>query len=116
MTTPIPAPSRPPERDARAKYVFRLYVTGATPQSSRAVANLTALCERHLKGRYEIGVIDIYQHRDLARRSRIVVAPTLVKQYPAPVRRVIGDLSNADQVRRDLGLDLPGDEPPWTQT
>ena len=89
----------------RQRYVLRLYVTGTTRQSGRAVANLTALCESRLKGRYTLQVVDLYQHRDQARAHDIVVAPTLVKQLPLPFRRLIGDLSNTREVVLALGLE-----------
>lgn len=85
-------------------YVLRLYVTGSTPRSSKAIQNLRALCEEHLQGRYDLQVIDIYQQPGSARREQIFAAPTLVKQLPAPIRKLVGDLSNTDQVL--MGLDL----------
>jgi circadian clock protein KaiB len=85
-------------------YVLRLYVTGSTPRSTRAIQNLRALCEEHLQGRYDLQVIDIYQQPGNARREQIIAAPTLVKQLPAPIRKLVGDMSNTDQVL--MGLDL----------
>lgn len=86
-------------------YVMRLYVAGSTPQSSRAILNLKAICETHLKGRYDLTVIDLYVHRELAREDQIVVAPMLVRVSPVPLRRIIGDLSNTERVL--AALDLP---------
>jgi circadian clock protein KaiB len=86
------------------RYVLRLYVTGTTPQSARAIANLKAVCEKHLEGRYELEVIDIYQQPELARSAQIVAAPTLVKTLPLPLRRLIGDLSDQEKVLVGLGL------------
>lgn len=86
------------------RYVLRLYVTGMTPRSSEAVTAIKALCEEHLQGRYDLQVIDIYQHPALARDEQIVAVPTLVKKLPAPLRRMIGNL--ADEERVLLGLDL----------
>jgi circadian clock protein KaiB len=86
------------------RYVLRLYVTGTTPRSASAIRNLRAICEEKLHGRYDLEVIDIYQHPELAGQAQIVVAPTLIKQLPLPVRRLIGDLSEADRVL--VGLDL----------
>jgi circadian clock protein KaiB len=86
------------------RYVLRLYVTGTTPNSTRAIQNIRAICERELQGRYELEVIDIYQHPELIQREQVVVAPTLVKTLPAPVRRLIGDLSDTEKVL--IGLDL----------
>lgn len=79
------------------RYVLRLFVTGTTPRSTRAVENLRHLLEKRLPGRYALEVIDIYQHPELARANQIVAAPTLLKLWPEPVRRVIGDL--ADELR-----------------
>ena len=85
-------------------YVLRLYVTGTTPNSIRAIANLRALCEEHLKGRYDLEVVDLYQQPELAEGNQIVAAPTLIKQLPSPLRRIIGDMSNTEKVL--IGLDL----------
>ena len=92
------------EKSNAGKYVLRLYVTGSTPKSSRAIENLKKLCEAHLKDRYELTVIDLYETPEAAQRDQILCAPTLVKQLPAPVRRLIGDLSNTHRVL--LALDF----------
>jgi len=89
---------------AEEHYVLRLYVTGMTPRSTEAFASIKAICEERLKGRYELEVIDIYQHPQLAIDEQIIAVPTLVKQLPAPLRRLVGDLSNEERVL--LGLDL----------
>lgn len=86
------------------RYVLRLYVTGMTPRSTEAFATIKALCEQYLAGRYDLEVIDIYQHPTLAREAQIIAVPTLVKKLPEPLRRLIGDLSSEDRVL--LGLDL----------
>lgn len=86
------------------RYVLRLYVTGMTPRSTRAVENVRTICEEHLHGRYDLEVIDIYQQPTLAKGEQIVAAPTLIKKLPLPLRRVIGDLSSTERVL--LGLDL----------
>jgi circadian clock protein KaiB len=83
---------------------LRLYVAGQTPKSVRAFANLKVLCEEHLKGRYQIEVIDLRENPQLARGDQIVAVPTLVRRLPVPVRTIIGDLSNS--VRLLVGLDL----------
>ena len=85
-------------------YVLRLYVTGMTPRSTEAFAAIKAICEERLRGRYELEVIDIYQHPQLAIDEQIIAVPTLVKKLPAPLRRLVGDLSNQDRVL--TGLDL----------
>ncbi len=91
------------------KYILRLYVAGSTPQSSRAITNLKTICETHLKGRYELTVVNLYEQRERSRADQIVVAPTLVRQSPLPVRRVIGDLSQTDRVLAALNI-LPTQE------
>ena len=83
---------------------LRLYVAGQTPSSIRAFANLKLMCEEHLKGRYQIEVIDLRKNPQLARGDQIVAIPTLVRRLPIPVRTIIGDLSN--RVRLLVGLDL----------
>lgn len=86
------------------KYILRLFITGITPQSSRAVANIKKICEAHLKGRYELEVIDLYQQPELAKGEQIIAAPTLIKKLPLPLRRIIGDLSGSERII--AGLDL----------
>lgn len=86
------------------RYVLRLYITGITAKSTQAISNIRALCEEYLPGRYDLEVIDIYQDPKSAIGSDIIAAPTLVKQFPAPVRKMIGDLT--DRKRIILGLDL----------
>jgi circadian clock protein KaiB len=88
----------------RARYVLRLYVTGATDRSLRAIANIRGFCERHLKGRYDLRVFDIYQQPSLAQDQQIVAAPTLVKREPLPLKRVVGDFSDQNQLGASLGL------------
>ena len=84
-------------------YVLRLYVTGLTPQSMRAIDNVKKLCEDHLHGRYELEVIDLHQSPQLAQGEQIL-APTLIKKLPLPLRRIIGDMSKTERVL--VGLDL----------
>ncbi len=86
------------------RYVLRLYVTGMTPRSTQAFAAIKAICETYLQGRYDLEVIDIYQHPQLAKDEQIIAVPTLVKKLPMPLRRMIGDLTDVDRVL--LGLDL----------
>ena len=85
-------------------YVLRLYVTGKTPNSLRAIANLTELCDKYLPGRYDLQVIDIYQQPTLAEEDQIVATPTLVKELPPPLRKMIGDLSDRERVLVRLDL------------
>ena len=86
------------------KYILRLYVTGITPRSTKAIANAKKICEEHLKGRYELDVIDIYQQPKLAKDEQIIATPTLIKKLPLPLRRLIGDM--ADTERFLMGIDL----------
>jgi circadian clock protein KaiB len=86
------------------KYVLRLYIAGATPKSSQAITNIKQICEEHLKGRYELEVVDIYQQPILAKGEQIIAVPTLVKKLPLPLRRFIGSM--ADEERILMGLDL----------
>ena len=85
-------------------YNLRLYVAGQTPKSVAAIANLKNICERHLTGRYEIEVVDLTKNPDLAQRHQIIAIPTLIRQLPEPLKRIIGDLSNAEKVL--VGLDI----------
>jgi circadian clock protein KaiB len=98
--------SGPPPDD---HYVLRLFVTGTTPRSARAIQNIRAICNEQLQGRYELEVVDIYQHPERAKPEQIVVAPTLIKSLPAPVRRLVGDLSNEERVLVGLDLIRPGE-------
>jgi circadian clock protein KaiB len=94
--------SKKPE--IRCEYVFRLFVSGATPRSQRAIDNLQTLCEVHLPGRHRIEVVDLYQSPERAHDEQIIAIPTLLKIEPFPPRRVIGDLSQVDKVLH--GLDI----------
>ena len=88
----------------KTHYVLKLYVTGTTPHSTRAIVNIRKICEEHLQGRYLLEVIDISRHATLAEGEQIVAAPTLIKQLPLPLRRFIGDMSQTERLL--LGLDL----------
>lgn len=92
-------------RSQDGKYVLRLYVAGNSPQSTKAIENLKAMCEAYLAGRYELQVIDLYEQPERAQSEQVIAAPTLVKMLPPPFRRLIGDLSNENRVL--LALDLP---------
>jgi circadian clock protein KaiB len=85
-------------------YNLRLYVAGQTPRSIAAVGNLRKICEQHLAGRYTIEVVDLMKDPALAQRHQIVAIPTLIRQLPEPVKRIIGDLSNLEKVL--VGLDI----------
>lgn len=86
-------------------YSLRLYVTGATPRSTDAISNLRRLCDEYLPGHYDLQVIDIYQQPKLARKAQIIAAPTLIKDFPPPSRRFIGDMSDTKTLL--AGLKIP---------
>jgi circadian clock protein KaiB len=88
-------------------YILRLYVSGASPKSTEAINNIKKICEEHLPGRYELEVVDIYQQPRLAAGEQVVAAPMLVKRSPLPLRKLIGNLSNARQILQGLGLITP---------
>jgi circadian clock protein KaiB len=87
-----------------AKHVLHLYITGMTPKSTLAIANVRKLCEKHLTGSYELKVIDIYQQPQLAREEQIIATPTLIKKQPLPLRRLIGDMSDTERFLAGIGL------------
>jgi circadian clock protein KaiB len=89
---------------AGGHYNLRLYVAGQTPKSITALANLKNICEEHLVGRYQIEVIDLLEHPQLAAGDQILAVPTLVRRLPEPFKRIIGNLSNMERVL--VGLDL----------
>jgi len=93
-----------PRRQVGTEYVLRLYVAGMSQRSTAAIKNITEICDAHLPGRYDLEVIDIYQHPTFLQRDQIIAVPTLVKKQPIPVRCFIGDLANREKVL--LGLDL----------
>ena len=90
--------------DDQDGYNLRLYVAGQTPKSIAAIANLKKICDQHLNGRYEIEIIDLMKNPALAQRHQIVAIPTLIRQLPEPLKRIIGDLSNPEKVL--VGLDI----------
>jgi circadian clock protein KaiB len=90
---------------ANPKHVLRLYVTGSTLRSTRAIDNLRRVLESELPNSYDLEIVDVYEHPEAAAEHQILAAPTLVKLLPEPVRRIIGDLSDTERVLK--GLDLP---------
>src|SRR3954465_2308487 len=94
----------------RPEYHLRLYITGATSRSNRAVLNVKLLCEKHLHGRYTLEVVDIYQQPERAREGDIIASPTLVKELPLPIRRFIGDMSDKEKILIGLGVQIAGGE------
>ncbi|MFL5542320.1 MAG: circadian clock protein KaiB [Longimicrobiaceae bacterium] len=91
-----------------SRYVLKLYVTGRTPRSEKAIANLRRICDEELHGQYEMQIVDVLEHPQLAEDEKILATPTLIKRLPPPLRRVIGDLSDTEKVL--LGLDV------WPET
>lgn len=87
----------------KARYVLRLYIAGFTAKSTRALETIRKICDRNLEGRYTLEVIDIYQQPELARKEQILATPTLIKSLPPPLRRIIGEMSNTENI---LGLDV----------
>ena len=86
------------------KWNLRLYVAGQTPKSVMALANLKRICDEHMHGKYSVEIIDLMENPQLARRDQIVAIPTLVRELPSPLKRIIGDLSNTERVL--VGLDV----------
>ena len=85
-------------------YTLRLFVTGATPNSIRAISNLKQICECHIKERYSLEIIDVYQDASIAEQEQLIALPLLIKKRPLPERRLIGDMSDNDRVLRGLGI------------
>jgi circadian clock protein KaiB len=85
-------------------YILKLYITGASPNSTRAVSNIKKICETYLKGRYNLEVIDVYQQASVATTEQIIALPLLVKLFPSPKKRLIGNMSDLKKVLRGLEL------------
>ena len=96
--------ARKPRPTATRQHLLRLFVTGMTLTSHRAIERVRAFCEEHMPGRYQLEVIDIYQLPELAREEQIIATPTLIKVLPLPLRRFIGNMANLDKIL--LGMDL----------
>ncbi len=86
------------------EYVLRLFITGATPNSIRAITNIKQICEDHLKDRYSLEIVDVYQQQKIAEQEQLIALPLLIKKCPLPERRLIGDLSDTGKVLKGLGL------------
>ena len=89
-------------------YKLRLFVTGASPNSLRAITNTKNFCEKYLKGKYDLEIIDVYQQPLMAQSEQVIALPMLVKLFPIPQRRLIGDMSDTNKVLRGLGLENAG--------
>jgi circadian clock protein KaiB len=85
-------------------YIFRLFITGASPNSARAVANIRQICETYIKDNYTLEIIDVYQQQEIAEKEQLIALPLLIKLQPLPVRRLIGDLSDKQKVLTELGI------------
>ena len=85
-------------------YIFRLYVTGASPNSLRAIANTRELCEEHCSENYELEIIDVHQQPSVARKENIIALPLLIKKHPLPEKRLIGDMSDMERVLKSIGV------------
>jgi circadian clock protein KaiB len=94
----------PRKEPVLGKFLLKLYVTGKSPRAEVAIANLRRICEEELQGEYELEIIDVLEHPQLAEDEKILATPTLIKRLPPPLRRVIGDLSDKDKVL--LGLNV----------
>lgn len=100
----VPTPDYPGKPKGAKEFELRLYVAGQTAKSMLALQNLRRYCEEHLEGKYSIEIIDLLENPQLAEGDQILAIPTLVRRFPEPVRKIIGDLSNEDKVL--IGLDL----------
>jgi circadian clock protein KaiB len=85
-------------------YVLRLFITGVSPNSVRAITNIKHICETHLNGKYELEIIDVHQQPALAKTEQLIALPLLIKKLPLPVRRLVGDMSDTNKVLKELGL------------
>lgn len=97
-------PHRTKPDKPKDEYVLKLFITGATPNSTRAVENLTQICEDHIKGKYSLEIIDVYQQQAVAEEEQLIALPFLIKKFPLPERRMIGDLSDKAKVLKGLGI------------
>ena len=89
-------------------YIFRLYVTGASPNSLRAIANTRELCEEHFNDNYELEIIDVHQQPAVAKQENIIALPLLIKKHPLPEKRLIGDMSDMERVLKSIGVSNGG--------
>lgn len=85
-------------------YMLRLFITGASPNSIRALTNIKQICEDHLKGRYSLEIIDVYQQAEIAEKEQLVALPLLIRKKPLPERRLIGDMSDIGKVLKGLEI------------
>lgn len=95
---------------AQPEYHLSLFITGASPNSVRAINNIKSICEKYLKGKYVLEIIDVYQVPEIARKEQIIALPTLLKKGPGPGRRMVGDMSDTSKVLRGLGIVIKENE------
>ncbi|BDU19018.1 circadian clock KaiB family protein [Dyella sp. GSA-30] len=93
-----------PFDDTAERYKLRLFITGSTPRSARAIQNMRQICDENLKGRYDLEVIDVYEDPEATKELQVIATPTLVKILPEPLRRIIGDLSDKERVLAGLNI------------
>jgi circadian clock protein KaiB len=98
-------PNFAPLIDEEDNYVLQLFITGATPNSVRAITNVKEICEVHLRGKYSLEIVDVYQQAAIAEKEQLIALPLLIKRCPLPERRMIGDLSDTSKVLKGLGLE-----------
>jgi len=87
-------------------YNLRLFIAGASPNSLRAISNMRSFCEEHLKGRYHLEIVDVYQQPQIATKDQVIALPLFIKSSPLPFKRLIGDMSDKAKVMKGLGLDI----------
>lgn len=93
-----------PDFENKEVYKLKLYVAGASPNSLKAISNIKKICEKHLRDRYELEVIDVHQQPSIAQTEQIIALPLLIKKYPLPERQFVGDMSDTAQVLRGFGI------------
>jgi len=87
------------------EFVFHLFITGASPNSLRAINNLKQICEEHMAGRYQLEIIDVYQQPSIAQKEQIIALPLMIRKHPLPERRLIGDMSETAKILKTLGIE-----------
>lgn len=102
----MPESKKMDKKTDRPVFILRLFVTGASPNSTRAISNLKHICEAHLKDRYELEIIDVYQQPLIAELEQLIALPLLIKKAPGIERRLIGDMSNKQKVLKGLGIEF----------
>jgi circadian clock protein KaiB len=99
------SPDNDQKNGDKKEFVFHLFITGASPNSVRAINNLKQLCEEHMAGRYELRIIDVYQQPAIAAKEQIIALPLMIRKYPLPERRLIGDMSETTKILKTLGIE-----------